>query len=109
MQPARRPYDELFDVEQLRELEDILPGSADRVLTMIQTDMTWQSERQDRLDSREHTKTLLLISVAAVVVLVIAGLSTWVILEGHSVAGSILASVDLVALASAFLNALKRN
>ena len=43
------------------------------------------------------------------VVVIIAGLSTLVILSGHGVAGSILATVDLVALATVFTNAWRRN
>jgi hypothetical protein len=108
-EPAKRPYDDMFDAEELAALERISPGSADFVLGMIKVDMEWQAARQDRLDRWDHSTRVLSISLTMVVVLGIAWLSAWVIATGHDVAGSVLAAVDLVALANVFVNAWRRN
>jgi hypothetical protein len=104
-----RPYDDLFDVQQLAQLEAVPTGGAALVLGMVQADMQWPSARQDRLDLHDHKTRLLSIWLTIIVVLTIAGLSAWVIVDGHGVAGSVLASVDLVALANVFINAWHRD
>jgi hypothetical protein len=104
----QRPYDNLFDTEELKALEGISPGSADFVLGMIKIDMQWQAARQDRLDRWDHSTRILSIWATLIVVSGITAAATGVILAGHAVAGSILAGADLVALANVFINAAKR-
>lgn len=104
-----RPYDGLFDTEELAALEKTSPGSADFVLGMIKVDMQWQAARQDRLDRFEYSGRRFSIIVTAVIVLGIAVMATWVINNGHDWAGSVLAGADLVALANVLVNAWRRN
>jgi hypothetical protein len=108
-EPQKRPYDALIDPQDLVNLERALPGAAQQVLDMIQKDMDFQSRRLERWDEREHSSRLLSIWLTLVEVLGIAGLAAGVILAGYQVAGSILASVDLVALANVFVNSWRRS
>jgi ABC-type enterochelin transport system permease subunit len=100
-----RPYDDIFDPAELAALEVAVPGSAGFVLGMIKSDMEWQQERQTLLDARSHASRTLSIWLTVAVVLSIAGMATACILTNHQVAGSILATVDLVALANTLVNA----
>jgi hypothetical protein len=102
------PYRGLFDPGEMAALEAVSPGGAAYVLGMVKVDMEWQAARQDRLDKSDHSTRVLSIWLTMIVVLVIAGMTTAVILAGYQVAGSIFAAVDLVALANVFVNAWKR-
>jgi hypothetical protein len=66
---------------------------------MIKTDMDWKAKRISLQDEREHKTRLFRIWLTMLVVVAIAGMATGVILAGQPVAGSVLATVDLVALA----------
>ena len=103
-----RPYDALVDPDELVRLNDAVPGGAALVLGMIKSDMEWQAKRIDMLDEHEHKTRLLSIWLTMVVVLGIAAMATMVILAGFQIAGSILATVDLVALANVFVNSWRR-
>jgi hypothetical protein len=103
------PFESLIDAKELKRLEEVSPGSAALVLGMIKSDMEWQAKRTELQDTRDHSARILSIWLTMIVVLSIAGMATWVILSGHGVAGSILATVDLVALATVFTNAWRRN
>lgn len=107
--PAERAYENLVDAAQLARLEKVVPGGAGRVLDMIKADMEWQAKRIEKQDERDHEAFRLCIWLTMIVVLAIAGMATGVILAGHAVAGSVLATVDLVALATVFANAWRRN
>jgi hypothetical protein len=102
------PYRGLFDADEMAALEAASPGGVEFVLGMVKVDMEWQAARQDRLDKSDHSTRVLSIWLTMIVVLVIAGMTTAVILAGYQVAGSIFAAVDLVALANVFVNAWKR-
>jgi hypothetical protein len=104
-----RPYDGLFDPDELAALEKVSPGTADFVLGMIKVDMNWQASRQDRLDRFDFVTRLIAIAFTSAVVLTITLVAAAVINRGHDVAGSILAGADLVALANVLVNAWKRN
>ncbi|WP_375504433.1 hypothetical protein [uncultured Jatrophihabitans sp.] len=108
MTDPARPYDSLFDTDELETLERISPGSAEFVMGMVRVDMQWQASRQDRLDRWDHSTRVLSIWLTMIVVLGVAGMSAAVIATGHDVAGSVLAGVDLVALANVFVNAWRR-
>ena len=106
--PTQRPYEELVDAGQLARLEKVVPGGAERVLDMIKNDMDEQAKALEVQAEREHKALLLSIWVTAGLVLLIAGLATWVILAGHPIPGSLLATVDLAALANILVNSWRR-
>jgi hypothetical protein len=104
----QRPYENLVSADQLAKLEKVVPGSVERVLNMIKQDMEEQAKSLEIQAEREHNALLLSIWVTAGLVLLIAGLATWVILAGHPVPGSLLATVDLAALANILVNSWRR-
>jgi uncharacterized membrane protein len=106
--PTERPYEKLVDADQLAKLQKVVPGAAERVLDMIKQDIDRQAKWSEEQDLREHKAFVLSIWVTAVLVFLIAGLATWVILAGHAVAGSVLATVDLAALANVLVNSWRR-
>jgi hypothetical protein len=75
---------------------------------MIKTDMDWKAKRISLQDEREHKTRLFRIWLTMLVVVAIAGMATGVILAGQPVAGSVLATVDLVALAHVLVNSRRR-
>jgi hypothetical protein len=106
--PTQRPYENLVDAGQLARLDKVMPGGAEQVLNLIKQDMDRQARWSEAQDLQEHKAFVLSIWVTAVLVFLIAGLATWVILAGHAVAGSVLATVDLAALANVLVNSWRR-
>ena len=102
------PYARLVDSDELAQLEQAIPGSGMRVFDLIARDMEVMAERLTVQDAREYSLRLLATWLTMVVVLTLAALSAWVIIVGSPVAGSILATVDLVAIANVFINSWKR-
>jgi hypothetical protein len=75
---------------------------------MIENDARHIAKRQLESDKREYKLRLLASTLTMFIVLAIASMATLVIMNGHNVAGSVLATVDLVALANVFINSWKR-
>jgi hypothetical protein len=102
-------YEAMFDGEELARIEDVHAGGAALVLGMIKSDMEWHQQRITLQDTRDHTARLLSIWLTAVIVVVAIGGTVWLGLAGQKVAGSILASTGFVAIATALVNAWRRN
>jgi hypothetical protein len=102
-------YEALFDAEQLARIEEVHAGGAVLVLGMIQSDLEWQQKRITLQDTRDHTARLLSIWLTAVITLVGIGGSIWVSLAGHLVTGGILGATGFAAVATALVNAWRRN
>lgn len=102
------PYSALVDAEELAALEAAVPGGASLVLGMIKSDMEWIAERHRTQDTRDHQARMWALVITMFVVLAIAAMATYVIRLNHGFAGGVLATVDLVALATAFLNGWRR-
>jgi hypothetical protein len=94
--------------DELAALDQASPGSADFVLGMIKVDMEWQQARINLEDARQYKVRLLTIWLTLGIVVVLAGMATIVTLAGQPWVGGILAGVDLVALATVFMNAGRR-
>lgn len=87
----------------LRQFDDIVPGAAERILSMAEK----QSEHRQDLektaihgDSRRATQGLFLGAFIAVSVLLAAGI---LIYNGHDWAGGTIAAIDIVSLTSVFV------
>jgi hypothetical protein len=106
--PTERPYDNLVNAAELARLEKVVPGAGDRILTMIETDMKWIADRVVKEDARQHNTRLLCIWLTVGVIVLITAASVLVILAGHDIAGSILATADLVALVNVVINSWRR-
>jgi hypothetical protein len=102
-------YEAMFDGEELARIEEVHAGGAALVLGMIKSDMEWHQQRITLQDTRDHTARLLSIWLTAIITLVGIGGSVWVSLAGHLVTGGILGATGFVALATALVNAWRRN
>jgi hypothetical protein len=98
----------MFDGEELARIEEVYAGGAALVLGMIKTDMEWQAKRTEREETRHHNVRLLTIWLTFGIVVFLGGMATVVTVTGHPWVGGILAGVNLVALATVFLNAGRR-
>src|SRR5689334_13115525 len=109
-QESTRTQYELFlaDTDKLLKLEKVAPGLTQMVVVLMERDVQWQQERYRELDRQEHASRLVSIWGTMGLVFSIAGMSTTAILLGHEVSGSILATVDLVALANVLVNSWRR-
>lgn len=94
----------------LAEYDEALPGLAERLVT------AWEEESRHRrsieleavgmdkkLVGNEVFLSRLGMASAFVLALVFLGAAVWLVLAGHEVAGTVLGSFDLVALASVFI------
>lgn len=102
-------YEAMFDGKELARIEEVHAGGAALVLGMIESDLEWQQRRITLQDTRDHTARLLSIWLTAVIVLVAIGGTVWLGLAGQKVAGSILGATGFVAIATALVNAWRRN
>jgi uncharacterized membrane protein len=80
-----------------------MPGSADRIMTMAESQSAHRQEIEKRYLSHEITRSY--IGVACGFMIGMTGIvaSAYVILQGHDVAGSILGGSSLLSLVTAFL------
>jgi hypothetical protein len=90
---------------ELAALEQASAGSAAFVLGLIKADTEWQQVTIDLENARHYKVRLLTIWLTLGIVVILAGMATIVTLAGQPWVGGILAGVDLVALATVFMNA----
>jgi uncharacterized membrane protein len=87
----------------MRAYEDILPGSADRILKMAEDQARHrQGLERTAVDGGSRRSWWGLFLGFGISVIVI-GASVLLVLKGHTVAGTVLGSVDLVSLAAVFV------
>jgi uncharacterized membrane protein len=87
----------------LREYEEILPGSAHRIVTMAESQGAHRQRLEQQVvtgDSRRSNLGLASGFVVAIVGFVVAGYFAYL---GHPIEGTVLASADLVALVGVFI------
>lgn len=84
---------------ELAELDRVVPGGADRVLTGSE-DERRHRHRMDEAHSRRATMGL---GAGFIITLAFLFVSGWLINRGHDVAGTVLGTVDLVALVTVFV------
>jgi hypothetical protein len=101
-------YATLLDPKRIQALEKAIPNSGLLVLGLVKADQEHLAALQVTEAERDHHVRILTIWLTVLVILAITGASVWVILAGFQVAGSILATCDLVALANVFINSIRR-
>lgn len=88
--------------EVFRNYNDVLPGAADRIMNMIETQAEHRMKMESSLvEGALRTERLGQIFGLTVVLLAFA-VSAWLIQTGHPVAGTILGVTDLVGLVAVF-------
>ena len=89
--------------QHLREYEEVLPGSADRILKMAEGQAQHRQDLEKTAVDGGNRRSWWGLWLGFAISLVVLGLSAGLILAGAPVAGTILGSVDLVALATVFV------
>lgn len=89
--------------ETIEHYDAVLPGSADRIVTMAEK----QSDHRQKLENRTNLHDIIRayagVSCALVVTLVIVWLGYHLVLAGHDWAGTTIIITDLVALVGVFI------
>jgi uncharacterized membrane protein len=89
--------------EHLREYEDVLPGPADRILKMAEKQSDHRQEIEKVAVKGGNSRSWWGLWLGFAISVLVLGLSAGLVLAGYQVAGTVLGSVDLVALASVFV------
>jgi uncharacterized membrane protein len=89
--------------EHLRGYEEVLPGSADRILTMAEKQSDHRQEIEKDAVKGGARRSWWGLWLGFVISVLVLGLSGGLIVAGYQVAGTVLGSVDLVSLASVFV------
>jgi uncharacterized membrane protein len=89
--------------EQMRAYEEVLPGSADRLLTMAEEQQKHRHHLEKTTVEGASKRAQQGLWLGFVISLVVLGLGTAVILLGYPAAGAAIMSVDVVALAGVFV------
>lgn len=87
----------------LAAYEEVLPGSAERILNMAEREQQHRHdiiERTVRLEGRLGPMGMIFAFIIAITFFVVAA---WLIDDGHGTEGTILATVDLLALVTVFV------
>jgi uncharacterized membrane protein len=89
--------------ELLRGYEDVLKGSANRIIAMAENQQEHRHFLEETTITGANRRAWWGLWLGFVISLVVLGLGTLVILEGHSWAGASIMGVDVVALAGIFV------
>ena len=83
----------------LARYKEVMPGLEDQVLEALRQ----QVRHRHRLEVAESRRETLSLVLAFLIAVSFLSASAWLISGGHEVAGSVVATVDLVALTTAFI------
>ena len=87
---------------------DALPNGAERVVAMAERQSAHRIEMENRHQSGEHLRSILGSTYGLVVALALIVGSVWLISLGHELSGTILGTIDIVALVSVFVYGTER-
>jgi len=89
--------------EQLRAYEEVLPGSADRILKMAENQADHRQTIEKVAVSGGNRRSWWGLWTGFAISVIALGLSATLVLKGHDWAGLSLGTIDIVALASVFV------
>lgn len=89
--------------DHLRGYEEVVPGSANRIITMAESQSAHRQEIEKIAVKGGNSRSWWGLWLGFVLSVMVLGLSAGLILAGDQVAGTVLGSVDLVSLASVFV------
>jgi len=93
----------LPSAEEFRQYGEVLESAPDRILAMAEKSLEHRMAQQDRSSRTDALLGVLGLIFAFLLALVVLGGSIWLIGDGKEVAGTILATLDLVALVTVFI------
>lgn len=86
-------------IDEFRGYEDVLPGAADRILTMVEERAAHHQSMQLRRTGSLDRTTRLIVLLGAVIVLSVVGsvlaIALVLILQGYSISGALVAVADI--------------
>lgn len=102
--------------EIMEKLDQILPGSAERVFIMAEKeqnaiieDRKQTQDREDRQVKNAHSESLTALWMAFIICLVFVGCGTYLVMNGHEKTGLGLLGTTLVGIISSFLYRWKKD
>lgn len=93
----------LPSAEEFRQYGAVLESAPDRILAMAEKSLQHGITLQERASRTDAVLGVLGLIFAFVLALVVLGGSIWLIRDGEAIAGTILATLDLVALVTVFI------
>ncbi|WP_419917654.1 DUF2335 domain-containing protein [Candidatus Poriferisocius sp.] len=94
--------------DDLQEYESVMPGAADRIITMAELCIAHQQRMGEQQAKRDSRHSLLGVCSGLLVTILVVGLSSWLVNNGHGIYGTVLASTNLVSLVAVFVVGSKR-
>ncbi len=91
--------------EMLRQYEAILPGSADRIFKMAESQSEHRQLLEKRITASDITRSYLGMGCALAIALVGMYIARDIVLSGHQITGALFGFTALAALVSVFLKA----
>jgi uncharacterized membrane protein len=88
---------------QLREYESVLPGSADRILSMTERQAEHRQDIEKTAVNGGNRRSWWGLWTGFAISVIVLGLSAAIILSGHDAAGTALGAIDIAALAGVFV------
>ena len=87
----------------LRQYDDIVPGAAERIITMAEQQAAHRQRLERQVVGTDNVKSVLGTAFAFIVALVGLGLSFWAAIDGHPEFGTILGVGTLASLVGTFV------
>lgn len=93
----------------LRDYDTVLPGLADRIVVMAESEKDHRHQMQSRQLELSARRSFIGLISGLIVALSCIILAVWVTYRGYYVAGTIIASIDIVALTAIFVLGAKQH
>lgn len=87
----------------LSEYDQVLPGLADRIVNMAESEATHRQRMQSRLLELSSRRSFAGLIAGFIIALSSLAVAVWIINNGHYIAGTVLVSCDIVALTTIFV------
>jgi len=89
--------------DHFKEYEDILPGSADRILKMAEKQQSHNNDMEKRYFRTDNITGVLGIVSAFGISIIVIGSGVYLVMNGHSVTGTLFAGFGLTSLVGTFI------
>lgn len=90
--------------ELLREYEAIVPGAADRIITVMENQASHRMFLERTVITGDSMRAYLGIAAGFISTLTLFGLATWLIATGHGAEGVAMATANIAALVGVFVH-----
>lgn len=88
----------------LAEYDNVVPGAAERIITMAEREMEHRHKNEDKTTKSIIRTTIVSIILAFVCVLILSGLVFYALYKGYPAVAGVIATGAIAAVVSAFIN-----